>query len=768
MRTLYLVVLSFLCLGNATAQSSLMYYPFSGIKVYAYGAEQTLPWCGGFNNSQFSMGDLNNDGLQDLIVFTKGIGVQTFLNEGSAAAPKYVFAPGYANNFPPCVDYLIMVDYNHDNIPDLFQQGVTGIAAYRGYYNSSNQLCFNFYMELFYNNDLDAGGSANAFNNPGDIPAIVDVDGDGDIDFVSYDILGGYMNYYRNMQVEMGLPADSIHIDLKDRCWGKVYQGFWRSHTLGTHCDNSALLRAHADTARRVTHSGNTPCLFDWDMDGDYDYLDGSISFNEMTFLKNGRVEYGGNDSMVSQDTLWQTTGTTIELPTWPAAFNIDIDQDGKKDLLIAPNGNSPGLMPENYNCVWYYKNYSTAGHPDWRFVSDSFLVDQSIDAGAAGYPMLFDYNKDGKPDLFLGSDGYYQHSTGLLRSGLSYYLNTSTPGNPSFTLQTKDFLNIDSFGFVGTAPAFGDVDNDGKSDMIIGHTDGSLSYFKNIAASDSVAPVWQSMGVLQDETGTAINVDGYAAPFVYDIDKDGLKDLVIGNIYGTLVYYRNVSTSPGVIKLQLINSSLGLARTDPTQIISCNSTPFIGQIDTTGKDYLLMGSNSGNLYLFDSVASGDTTAVYPMITGTYSYIDSAGNGYNDYGSAYAAFWNLRSAPTIGDIAGDGGKEMLVGDARGGIRLYKLNARNTEAVHNQVEAGRVTIYPNPVSEQLNVTWSGMLQKNVTVSITNMQGESLYSSTFTASVEHSVISVSSLTSGLYICVIQSGDNKYYSKFTVLHH
>jgi hypothetical protein len=40
---------------------------------------------------------------------------------------------------------------------------------------------------------------------------------------------------------------------------------------------------------------------------------------------------------------------------------------------------------------------------------------------------MLFDYDKDGKLDLFVGSDGYYQ-STGLLRSKVLYYQATPAP----------------------------------------------------------------------------------------------------------------------------------------------------------------------------------------------------------------------------------------------------------------------------------------------------------------------------------------------------
>ncbi|MBC7553306.1 MAG: T9SS type A sorting domain-containing protein [Taibaiella sp.] len=760
MRPVILFLFSCFALGNASGQ--YMYYPDNSVKVYKGSTELTLAWCGGFDNPQFTMGDLNRDGLQDLVVFEANKGVKTFINRGTTGNPDYRYAPQYALNFPPLYNYLVLADYNRDNIPDLFHGGYTGFSAYKGYYNSSNQLCFRFYMDLFYNNDLSAGGSANAFCNPGDIPAIVDVDNDGDIDFVSYNIIGGTLNYYKNLQVENGLPADSIHIALKDKCWGKVYQGFYRTHSLAYSCNNSGLKPTY-DTAAKTTHSGNTPCLFDWDMDNDYDYLDGSVSYNEMTFLKNGRTEHGGNDSMILQDTTWQNGGKKIEIPVWPAAFNIDIDQDGKKDLVVSPN--APNAS-ENYKCVWFYKNLSTPGVPSWQFKSDSFLTERTIDAGSGSYPVLFDYNKDGKVDLFIGSDGYRQAS-GIMRSKISYYKNSSTTGNPSFTLQTRDFLSIDTFGFIGAAPSFGDIDNDGKADLVIGHTDGSLSYFKNVAATSAAQPVWQiAQRMLKDNTGTDINVFARAAPIIYDIDKDGKKDLLIGNTFGSLQYFQNVSTTAGAISLKLINTDLGQAKVDPLNVIGCFSAPFIGKIDASGKDYLLMGSNSGNIYQYDSIGSGDSTLTYPLITAQYSYIDSSYLIYNHPGSPAGVYSGLRSAPAVADIDNDGEFEMVVGDIRGGVTFYKRKLYDNSYVADIPEQGSVSLFPNPVCDELNINWSGMNDKTVSVLITNMQGHLLVSKDYPSNASNAKLTVNSLPVGLYICEIKAGNNRYYQKFTVL--
>ncbi len=758
MKFLFAFLLSACLVSSVTAQ--VMYYTDNSVQVFAGGREQTLAWSGGYDNPQFSTADLNRDGLADLVIFERDRGIKTFINKGSVGNPDYRFAPQYALNFPPCYSYLILADYNCDHIADLFEQGSTGFTVFKGYYNAQNQLCFTYFKELYYSNDAFAGGAANAFNNPGDIPAIVDVDNDGDLDFVSYNILGGYMNLYKNMRVETNMPCDSLPISLKDRCWGKVYQGFYRTHTLASSCNNSGL---HKDV-HKTTHSGNTPCLFDWDMDGDYDYLDGSVSFNEMTFLKNGRVENGGPDSMISQDTMWQTGGTQIELATWPAAFNIDVDQDGKKDLLIAPNAGGSGS--ENYKCIWYYQNFSTSGHPDWRFQSDSFMTDKSIDMGSGAYPMLFDYDMDGKPDLFIGSDGYHQAS-GMLRSKLSLYKNTSSASGAAFTLQTKDFLHLDSFNFKGIAPAFGDIDGDGKVDMVIGHTDGTMSYFTNTAAAGT-QPAWVlGQLILKDASGATINVGGNAAPFIYDVDKDGKKDLVIGNFFGTLQYYRNVSTSPGSISLQLVSTNLGHIQVDPRQFSSCYSAPFIGKIDNTGKDYLLMGSNSGNLYLYDGIASGDTTLTYTLVSSQYSYIDSFCNAYNHSGDIYGVYGGLRSAPVVGDIAGDGGFELLIGEIRGGVKLYRRKAHDDTHVPDVEVAGTINVYPNPAANEFNISWNNMVSSALQIEIYDVAGRLVQASNIPSIAGHTQVQAGNLPSGLYIIVVTDNNKKYHAKCTLAH-
>jgi len=736
--------------ARAQFQGQVFQENLNGIKVFANNQEKTLAWSGGDNIPQFAMADLNHDGLKDLVIYemTPYNRVKTFINNGSAGNPDYRYNPKYEANFPSIMSYLKLEDYNCDNIPDLIHRSIPGFSVYRGYYNAQNELAFTFYRDLYYSSQF---GSVNAYCEPSDIPGVADIDGDGDLDFLAYSILGAQISFYRNCAVEDGLPCDSIRICLKDECWGKAYQTFNRTQQLHYSCLNSGTsCRPSGDSAGKTTlHTGNTICMIDIDADGDYDYLDGNISFSDIQLMINGKTQYGtGLDSMMGQDTLWQMNGHKAKMSDWPAAFWMDVDQDGKKDVLISPHADNT----ENYKSIAFYKNTGTTAAPVYTWQTDTFLIDKMIDAGTAATPFLYDYNKDGKPDLFVGSDGYYQGS-GIMQSRISYYMNTSTSGNPSFTLQTSDFLGLSAQNFKGAALAVGDVDNDGKEDLVIGHANGMLSFYKNTAASASVQPVWQlNQLVMKDGNNDTIDVGEYATPCIYDMNKDGKPDLVIGYKVGWLYYYQNASTASGVLKMQLNTNQLGNVKSDPANMYSGYSVPYIGKMDNSGKDYILMGSNSGMLYRFDGFQNGNTQQVFPRIDTMYSGIKVG----------------IRSAPAVADIDGDGKYDMIVGNQLGGVNLYKqvLTVSVSNVAGNQ--GTDCMIFPNPASDVLNVSWNNNFSAAETVHVTlySMTGQRVAQAQANGSEHTLQMHLPELAKGMYFCVVRSADKQYISNVTIL--
>lgn len=724
---LVLVISSITVATNASAQNNNKIYTsaesiLSSIKVTENSVEKQLAWSGGLNNPQFALADLNKDGLKDLVIYEfmyRIPGVKTFINKGSAGNAIYRYAPEYEYKFPETANYIKLFDFNCDGAPDLFT-GSSNVYMYFGYYDNSNILSFKPGYDvkaLYENNNVGSVGLRQS-----DIPGFEDIDGDGDIDLICFYHItdNGLIQYYRND----GQPCDSMELKLKDVCWGKVRQFGPREHLLNITCNNDAL----GPKSTKVTDGTNSFCLFDADGDTDMDVLVGNKFYADIQYLHNGRIPSGHpRDTMVWQDTTWQSGGKKLFMPDYPMGHWVDIDQDGDRDMLI-----SPLQSGENYKSVAYYKNTGTTGAPVYTYQSDTFLVDQMIDLGSNSFPLFYDYNKDGKKDLFIGAKGLY--SGGLYKPTIFYLENTSTASAISFNLVTRNFLNLNASPYQGASLAIGDLDKDGKDEFLVGHLDGTISYYTNNAASGIVQPVWvPASSKLKDNAGNVIAISGNVAPCFYDMDKDGKKDLIIGNATGYLSFYKNTSSGSG-ISLQFVTNKLGDIRVDPnSSAVYVNSTPYIGPIDNSGKDYLIAGCERGVLYRYDGFQNGNLSTPFTLVDSQYSDIRIAGSV---------------SAPAFADLDNDNMYELFIGNDKGGLLMY--DQIFPVGVDDVEPRQKLTVFPNPADNVLYINLGAMTAKQGYVSVYNNLGQLMSRLPVAPNASVVTVDISGFPSGVYLC------------------
>lgn len=107
-------------------------------------------------------------------------------------------------------------------------------------------------------------------------------------------------------------------------------------------------------------------------------------------------------------------------------------------------------------------------------------------------------------------------------------------------------------FNYNGIYPSFGDLDGDTLPDMLIGDNYGYFHFFKNNGTATPFTTVTTPQVA-------GIDVGQSARPFLYDLNKDGLMDILIGTRDGYVQYYWNFGTKISPLFHQdSVNAQLG------------------------------------------------------------------------------------------------------------------------------------------------------------------------------------------------------------------
>ncbi|MEY3444718.1 MAG: hypothetical protein RLZZ519_2999, partial [Bacteroidota bacterium] len=543
---------------------------------------------GGFNIPQFSPIDLDFDGTQDLFVFDRsGRKIITFLNRGTAGQVDYDFAPEYASAFPAGItDFALLRDFNCDGKADLFFGTSDGIKVYENT-STSGILSFALYRDTLLT-DLGAGPAV-VYLYQGDLPDFVDVDGDNDLDLLTFNQFGTVVEWHKNLSVENTGNCNGIELIRADACWGNFQEnGLNQTITLGINC---RVAPGQAQPVKPSAHSGSTIAAFDEDADGDYELVIGDLTYDGLTYVHNAGTNVDAEMDLI--DPTFPSYAASVQIDVFAAAFFMDANNDGKKDMLVGANNPNVSV---NYDNSWYYQNISTGNGVLLERVTKNFLTSEMIDVGLCAFPALFDHNADGLMDLVVGN--YSRKITASnVASGLTLYENTGTITAPVFTLITRNYENLSNAfnpAILGMTPAFGDMDGDGDQDMIIGDSEGLLHYAQNTAPSGQVAN-FPNVSVQYSN----IDIGQFATPTLADIDRDGDLDLIVGEITGNLNFFENTGTAQVAAFSNVPNTDTwGNVDTEPICCIGF-SVPYIFENPQTNRFDLIVGSEKGDLMYY-------------------------------------------------------------------------------------------------------------------------------------------------------------------------
>jgi hypothetical protein len=698
------------------------------VPVFVNNVQLENPWAGGINSAQFSEIDLDQDGTMDLFVFDRsGNKITTYHNNGTPNQVDYKCKAAYISRFPRMHSWVLLRDYNCDGKMDIFTayKGSThGISIWKNISTSMNGLQFQLVTDSLlsdYTPNSTHLIQTLAVSNQ-DIPSIRDVDGDGDLDVLTFDASGIQVEYHRNMSMDLFGVCDSLVYKLEVGCWGEFSESFSGSGvTLFTTCA-PVPVNQHPSQQVFSMHAGSCLECIETGNDNDQDVLLGDLNSARINYLQNGGTPLYAQMDM--SDDSFPIYDSTVYLSFFPCGFHLDVNNDGKKDVVFSPN--SP-FSAENFHSCYFYENTNTNTDVDLHFVEKNFMQSTMIDLGEMAYPVFHDYDNDGDKDLFIGNYGYYPLS-GTYITGISLYKNTGSSTSPVFNLLTTDFANVHATlpSLVGTALTFGDLDGDGDKDLLIGDFGGKLTYFKKQAGPPDNFVLFQM-------NYQGIDIGGSATPQLIDVDRDNKIDLLIGEVNGNLNYYRNTGTSAAPV-FTLITSSFGNVNVNQPSYATGFSTPCM--YDSSGTYVLLVGSERGWLNRYDAIDGN--------LTGTFIRTDSM------YVSTYEG-GNV--AAGVCDLDNDGLLDVAMGNVAGGVSLFYGYSN----VPNGIIAPEIisfNLFPNPANDLLTIATNGKAGNNFRLALYDLSGKIIYSQNLTS--PNTTIDISAFAQGIYLCTLVSDD------------
>ena len=693
--------------------------------------EKTLafPWAGGLNAAQPNTLDVNGDSKLDLVVYDRAAAkLFTFIQENK----QWKYAPEYESLFPAEVSqWMLLRDFNCDGKKDLFTSDPFGIVVFVNTTRPGENLSWRPYHPGSPLLTKGFSGNINLKVNETDIPAIDDIDGDGDLDVLNLKFVGsGTVEYHKNLSIERTGRCDSMQLERITQNFGGFEECSCGKFAFGKTCAQIG--------GGRTAHAGGKALLtVDTDNDGDRELLFAEEECARVYFLENT----GTKDAAVMTSAEIFPSTSPIAMSIFPAPFLEDVDFDGKADLLASPNISSRTFLSTNFkNSLWLYSNTGTSQNPNFSFSKSNFLQESMIDVGDNAVPAFADYDADGDLDMFIGS------FVGQNLIGTVYqYENIGTPSAPSFRLVTEDFANLSFLSSFNLKPQFADMDADGKVDLVLTATD-----LKKGLTSLFFLPNQIDKGLsfsLQFVTPISFTIRQSENILIHDINRDGLPDILVGTSTGAIEYWKN-NNPAGTNDFSLENGGyLGLGPSTKRQ----NPSVSIADLDADGREDLVVGDQRGTITIYGDIRSsnpstvGTTAIVYNPILEIYE-------AKNLGGKIYPICLNLFNTDKA---------SIVVGNSTGGIYILK-NDDGKELPPDPV----ILLYPNPLQRSKEPFYLNIeTDRNALVQFFSLLGQKVSESYFIPANQVYSFDFPRLASGIYIARFTVNGKSYAQKFII---
>jgi len=726
-------------LFSFSAIAQVVFEPINDVIILDGELQYSSPWGGGLNSAQYSKADLDGDTKEELIIYDRSGRVFQIFKEQDQS---YVPANELCVLLPEIPDgWVLFVDYDSDGKKDIFSNGDRGIVVYQNISEENQAATWRKVADPLLTTGFS--GKINLIANAADVPAITDIDSDGDVDILVYNFaIGGYIRYNKNLSVEMYGHADSLEYEITTRAWGQFEECDCNLFAFsGETCDDLSN--------GRVMHPGGKALLaFDSDGDGDKDLLVGHEQCIELYFYEN----MGDLDSayMVDFSNMFPDATKPANFHIFPAAYFEDLDFDGIRDLVVTPSfEENVDFKIDFANSNWMYKNVGSNENPNFEFSNGGLLQEDQVDLGEYSVPALYDINASGTIDLIVAANGFWngENYTGFL----TVFQNTGTPEEPAFTQSDDDYLNLSSLELTNPSVQFVDFTGDSVPDLLYSGYELASFEPRSILFPNQASPDEPARFLFEEQVSISLPRSATIndVPTYFDVDEDGYPDLLLAKRNGALEYYRNKADD----SFELIDDAfLGIERDFSQERL--NLVASIADLDNDDRADLLVtdATGAGRVYFqFQEQMSGNTTAI-PMV-----YENEISEQEVDLK------FDAKSWLATADLYDQGTESIISGGLRGGLQFFRNTSVGSPGDNpNELD---VKLYPNPLfdTDLLNIR----ANQDVTVEVVSVIGQLLKEPFSLNKFTGTVLDIGNLSNGPYILrtISKSGTSK--SQLFIIH-
>jgi len=628
----------------AQAQKSFRFDPTPRVEIN--GEDLGFPFAGGINAAQLQSMDVNGNGEEELVIWDRN---SRRLSVFEDSEDGIIHKPELSYSFPGDVNgYLLLVDFNGNGRKDLFTSSPFGIKAYRNMGHSNQTVQWEVAQNFL---RLDGGSNIQANNL--DIPVIMDIDGDGDLDVVTFNFaVGDYLEFYKNTSIERKGTADIDGFESARVRWGNFEFCGCGQFSFGFTCAGNPIQQIEHPQEEnfRIQHiGGHSLMLYDFTGNGLLDIVMGQDECDILYYLPNT----GTNESPI-----FTSFSTTLpELGPLPSFPIFHIGSLYKDDFIVSLNASN---RAQEYNIDFSrsIRRFTREGNR-WNPNPQNFLQDQMIDLGENAKPFFMGNSNQG--ELLISAN---QVINGTVTGAVTKF----TLDQNGFILEEEDYLNFSSLNLT-----------DLQIQQFGNHSFYSGNKIENFLIVRTLYHKAGELDISQSQTIALPEVTLRGNDHLEFYEHENQSYLLLARQTGELIRYR-VNFNPDPVFTLLERNYLGFSDNPATRNLTVHVVKEPGNpqadlyaIDQRGR-LMIIPDFISHSNVQDEVLYINNLTVSTQF-GRHSWISSIPNIF------------------------EGKVDLIVGTAAGGL-IYLT--QETSTVPGEERDWQIKLYPNPTEDILTI------------------------------------------------------------------